>query len=172
MRVRAMIALGLASLWLVLVGPASSAVAYPPTTCPTMSISTENPLPGATMTVTGNNFAANASIQLRLDTSSGNVMATLTSSAAGAFSVQVTLPAGLFGRHKFVAVGGDTDATGCPVDPFQVINVQPISASSGAAGAGGGTAFTGFDIMALLVGAAVLIGAGVLFNRRGHASRV
>jgi hypothetical protein len=171
-----MIALAVAGLWLVLAGPASgsSAVGYPPTTCPTVSISTENPLPGGTMTVSGKNFAPNAAITLELH-SKATVLATDTTSATGSFSTEVTLPEGVVGRHLIVVVGGDTDATGCPVDPFQVLQIQDIAASrssGGGSGSGGGTAFTGVDILGLLAGAAVLIGAGVLFNRRGHASRV
>lgn len=168
-----MIALAFTSLALVLAGPVSSAVAYPATTCPTLSVSTTTPLPGETITVTGAKFAANATIRLELH-SSVTVLATVTSSATGTFSVDVKLRAGVTGNHDLVAIGGDTDAPGCPANPIQVLTIQTLtsSGSNGGGSNGGGTAFTGVDVLGLLAAAGLLISAGVLFNRRGSAKRV
>jgi hypothetical protein len=127
-------------------------------------------LPGGTVTVTGKNFDANATVKLTLH-SKTYLLATVTTSATGTFSVDVKMPAGVFGHHLIIATGGNADpATGCPKDPVQIVQIQtgPTSAgSSSSGGTGGGTAFTGLDVLALLIAAAALIGVGLVLNRRG-----
>jgi hypothetical protein len=187
MRLRTVLLLPLAIALLLLGAPMAGAFAtpapYPPSACPTLSVSTTNPLPGESITVSGRNFDANARIEIVLD-KPGRVMRTVTSDSNGQFTTSITLPAGLTGRHLFKAIGGGSDATrGCPADPGQAFDVQGGSAASlepGSSGAngpgapgsnGGGTAFTGLDVAGLLAIAAALIGAGALLNRRSRAGK-
>jgi hypothetical protein len=157
---------------LLLAAPAASAVAYPPTTCPTLSVSTTTPLAGGTVTVSGSNFAANAHVTLELHTTV-YVLAHVTASAAGAFTATVTLPAGVVGSHQIVATGGGS-VPGCPAEPSQVLNIQASgtgAGSGGGGGAGGGTAFTGVDILLLVAVAAALVGVGFAVNSSGKRRR-
>lgn len=175
MKLRAMVAIGLAGISLAFVVPASSAAAYPVTTCSTIAVSTTNPLPGESITVTGSNFTANAEIRLELRTQTF-VLGTVTSSATGAFSKDVTLPDGVTGLHTIVAIGGSPSVPGCPANPSVAIEIQAAAGGAvnppGTGGGGGGTAFTGVNVLIMLLAAAALIGAGVTFNRRGRRRSV
>jgi hypothetical protein len=174
MRVRAILALAVASVWLVVVAPASSAsapVAYPPVQCPTLSVSTTSPLAGSSITVSGSNFVPGAAVRLELRTQV-SVLANVTTNNDGSFSVSVRLPAGVSGDHDIVAVGGiGTGATGCPASVAIVIHDIAGASTSAPAGNGSGTAFTGIDILALIAVAAALLAAGVLLNRRGNSAK-
>jgi hypothetical protein len=174
MRLRAILAFAVAIAGLVLAGPTASAAAYPPATCPTLSMSTTTPLVGESIVVTGSNFSPNAAIRIELHTKV-YVLANVTSDADGAFRATVKLPAGVTGTHLLVAIGGDIGATGCPTDPLQIVDIQVGAGSSappaGGSSSGGGTAFTGLDVLALIVGAAVLLAAGVALNRSGKRRR-
>lgn len=63
---------------------------------------TGTPAPGKTITVSGTSSVANGLVDIELH-SDPVVLATVTSDATGAFSAQVTLPAGLTGEHTLVA---------------------------------------------------------------------
>lgn len=170
MKLRAMLAIGLAGLCLAFAAPASAAAAYPAKMCPTLSISTMTPLVGESITVSGAAFAPNAKIRLELHTKI-YVLANVTSSATGTFSTQVKLPAGVRGNHKIFAIGGDLSNTpGCPVDPVQILGIGSTNGANpaGPNGTSGGTAFTGVNIALMLLAAAALIAAGLTFNRRGR----
>jgi hypothetical protein len=175
-RIRAALALVVLAVGLTLVAPGGAAQAYPVTTCATLSVSTTNPVVGAKITVTGQNFDANHTVKLVLK-SKTYFLVKVTTDASGAFSVQVQLPAGVTGHHEIVAIGGSPNGNGCPPDPIQIIHIHggapesgPSNGQSGASTSqpGGPTAFTGLDIGALLAAAALLIAAGVLFTRRGR----
>jgi hypothetical protein len=174
-QIRAALAFAVLAVGLAVVGPATgaqatpahAALAYPPTTCSTLAVSTTHPAVGAKITVTGANFVANHQVKLILRTKTYFLVA-LTTDANGEFSVQVQLPAGVAGHHKIIAIGGSPNGNGCPPDPFQIIDIHgPVPAST-TSQPGGPTAFTGLDIGALLGAAALLIAAGVLFTRRGR----
>ncbi len=171
MKIRAILALVFASVGLmVAVAPAATAAGpYPPATCNNLSVSTTTPLEGASITITGKNFAPNASIRLELHTAV-SVLATVTSDRNGAFSTRVTLPAGVTGTHQIIPVGGLV--AGCPAKPVE-ITIQGNGGTNGnGTGTGGsGTAFTGVDIALLLAIAAGLLGIGVLLNRRSKPAR-
>lgn len=169
MKLRVSWVLALVAMLLGLVAvPATAAdaqpVAYPPTICPTLSISTTTPLPGSSMTVSGTNFTPNATIKLELH-SPTYVLATVKSSAQGTFTTSVKLPAGVTGNHEITAVGGGATAT-CPVDPVQILKITPpVGPGGGTSGNGGGTAFTGVDVLLLVLVAAALLASGVAINR-------
>lgn len=171
-----MVALALAAASLVIAGPAAHAVAYPPTICPTISVSTTTPLAGEAITVTGVNFIAGATVRLELD-SSATVLKTVTASASGTFTTQVTMPAGLLGSHTILASGGG-GGPGCPADPIQIVNAHGPGGGGGGGGSGngggtngGGTAFTGVDVLLLVLIAGLLLTAGVMLNRGGKRRR-
>jgi hypothetical protein len=172
MRLRTFLALALASACLIVAGPAAQAVAYPPTICPTIAVSTTTPLVGEAITVSGVNFTANAHVRLELHTKV-YVLANVTTSAQGTFSTSVTMPAGVVGSHTIVAIGGGA-VPGCPAEPIQIVKVQPPGGNGGGNGGGsngGGTAFTGVDVLLLVLIAALLVGAGVMLNRGGKRRR-
>src|SRR4051794_12501960 len=112
MKLRAILALIVAMTGLALAGPAAGAaaapVAYPPTICPTLSVSTTTPLVGEQITVSGINFNPNAHIRIELHTTV-YVLANVVSDAAGGFTTKVRLPAGVTGNHLIIAVGGGFD---------------------------------------------------------------
>jgi IPT/TIG domain-containing protein len=174
MKIRATLALVLALAGLVLVGPvspaqasgiASAIEAYPPTICPTISVSTTKPAVGETITVTGQNFDPSKSVTLVLN-SKTYVLATVKTDAAGSFSTKVKMPAGLTGSHVLSVKGAQS---GCPADPIQIV-IGGAPVTSPATGPNGGPpAFTGVDVLWLLLAAAALIGVGVLLNRRRGA---
>lgn len=170
MKVRAVLALAAALGWLALLAPAGTAAAYPPTTCPTIAVSTTAPAVGETITVSGSNFDADATVTIQLHTTTYD-LGTARTDASGAFSAKVTLPAGVTGHHLIEVQGAQS---ACPADPVQV-DIQgtggPASASVANGTPGTGTAFTGVDILGLLVAAAALIGLGVLLNRRSSGRR-
>lgn len=172
MRLRAILALAVAMTGLALAGPVATAaaapVAYPVTICPTLSVSTTTPLVGEKITVSGVHFDPNAHIRLELHTTV-YVLATVVSDAAGSFTTQVTMPAGVTGHHLILAIGGGFVSTHCTGDPVQVTIQTGVqsTAAGGTGSSGGGTAFTGLDILALIVAAAALLGIGLLLNRGG-----
>jgi hypothetical protein len=170
MKIRATLALVLALAGLVLVGPvapaqASGLQAYPPTICPTISVSTTKPAVGETITVTGQNFDPNKSVTVVMNTKT-YVLATARTAADGSFSARAKLPAGVSGSHAISVKGAQSD---CPADPVQILIGGTVS--SPASGPNGGPpAFTGVDILGLLLAAAALVGLGVLLNRRRGAN--
>ncbi|HJQ42936.1 MAG TPA: hypothetical protein VJ831_07625 [Jatrophihabitantaceae bacterium] len=124
-----------------------------------MSVSTTNPRPGQTITLTGANFEpAGSTVTIVLDT--GAVLAHVTIDASGSFSIPITMPTGVTGNHLILAQGY---AGQCPPDPVQVT----ISTSGEG---GGGLASTGVDILTGLAIAIALIAGGVLFARSGRRS--
>lgn len=167
MRLRAIVALAIAVAASVLFAPMSTAAGYPVTECPSLSVSTTNPLPGQSITVSGENFTPNASVRLELHTDV-IVLKTVTADANGSFSTSVTLPDDVVGTHSIVAATGAPNSSDCPGNPVVIIHIQTGGSSTSTGGHHGGTSFTGVDVLAMLVGAAVLIGAGVAFNRGGR----
>jgi hypothetical protein len=169
-----MVALALAAASLVIAGPAAQAVAYPPTICPTISVSTTTPLAGEAITVTGTNFTAGATVRLELD-SSATVLKTVTASGSGTFTTQVTMPAGMLGSHTIIASGGG-GGPGCPSEPIQIVNAHGpggggAGGNGGGTNSGGGTAFTGVDVLLLVLIAGLLLTAGIMLNRGGKRRR-
>jgi hypothetical protein len=186
MRLRALLALGLACAWLGLVSPVSAGARvtaatldYPVTTCATLAVSTTTPTIGESITVTGKNFDPTASVHLILksvaDPSVKYSLGTATTDSAGSFSTDVTMPDPTTGagNYNILATSGATQSpASCPADPLQLISLGTGAASASAGGgagggSGGGTAFTGVDVLGLLVLAGILVVGGVLLNQRG-----
>jgi hypothetical protein len=164
MRVRAILALAVVAFGALFAVPAQSALAYPPTTCPSLSVSTTNPQPGATFTVSSSGMPAHSQVKLFLH-SDPILLKTVETDASGSFSTSVTLPDGVTGTHTIVAVPDKPMAPGCP-PPSITINIQPPSNPPG------GTSFTGVDVLAMLLGAAALLGVGIALTRSGKRRKV
>jgi len=174
MRLRAVLLLPLTLVLLVVGAPlATSAVAYPVSnSCAYIEVSTQTPAVGEAFTVSGANFDSGGNVKLVLDT--GAVLGHATADADGSFSKQVTMPSVGPGSHKLSAVGGKTDQpSSCPADPFVSLGDNGgAAASAGAPGTNsGGTAFTGVDVLLLVVIALALITVGVALNRRSRSGR-
>ena len=168
MRLRAVIALAVAVIAAVFMSPASSAsaapgaFAYPPTTCTgQLSVSTTHPLVGETITVSGTNFNAHSNVHLVLHTKAHD-LGTFTTNAQGSFSAQVQLPFGVLGAHTIVATSGAANIGQCPGLRIQIHAPAATSTSPG-----GPTSYTGTDILLIVLAAAVLIAAGLIFSRSG-----
>lgn len=170
MRLRAVLLFPLAVALLLVGAPTVSAAAYPATTCTaTIAVSTTHPAAGEAITVTGTGFDAGATVRLVLDT--GDRLATVRSSAEGNFTTEVTMP-NTSGRHVLHARGGTSNQPAdCPADPFVTLTIQGGSTQSAGAPNGGGTAFTGLNVLGLLAIAAALVGIGVALNRRSRSGK-
>lgn len=182
MKLRAILAavLTLAALGFVGSATAAQAAPYPPSACATLSVSTSTPNVGATITVTGKNFTANASVHLVLrkagTATDGTDLTTVTADGNGSFSTHVTMPGGSNeGSYLLLAMSGAPGISDCPADPVQTLSLNaPGNGSPN--DTPGSTAFTGANIAILLIAAAALVGAGVMLNgrsrtRRPHARR-
>ncbi|MGI8677099.1 MAG: hypothetical protein ACR2LX_00135 [Jatrophihabitans sp.] len=193
MKLRALVAIALAGIALALFGPAPSAVAYPVATCSTLSVSTTTPNPGETITVTGNNFRPNTSVQLVLRAHTGSsgfvelkglqadaqdsLLKTVRTDAQGSFSTTVTLPSSATsGGYDLVATTGFETAGQCSGSPLVSLTIGAANAgpagNNGGTNGGGGTAFTGVNILIMLIVAGALIGTGVALNRRSNSRKL
>jgi LPXTG-motif cell wall-anchored protein len=122
---------------------------------------------GKTMTVSGSGYAPFSTVTV-LVYSEPHILTTVVTDGTGAFSVEVTVPAGLpAGQHHVVAAGVD------PSGELRYLTL-PVTVTggdgNGAAGGGGGAtlAYTGADVVVPAIGGllAVLVGAGLLFVAR------
>lgn len=165
--------LGVLSLFAVLQVPAGAAVEphvaaraatsapYPPQFCPTISISTTHPFPGQTITIRGQGFDGGQALTLVM-TPGDDVLGHVSTSAAGGFSTQVTLPHDVTGNRVIRAEGSGSD---CPVNPIQIgINSNPTPTPQPP------LPFTGVDILTALAIALALVGVGLLLTRGGRRS--
>jgi hypothetical protein len=164
-RTRAVLAVVATTSAIALLGAGTSAgaatLAYPPTPCSALSASTTVPAQGGDITIHGSNFTPHASVGLSLQ-STGQVLASAMSNAAGAFTAVVHLPDNLTGPQVIVATSGQS--AGC-AQPTLAIRIHAIAAStSHAPGGSGGTSSTGFDVLAFVLLGVVLIAVGLVLN--------
>jgi hypothetical protein len=166
MRVRAILALAVAAVAMFFVAPAAGAAPsvacppYPPSVGAALAVSTTNPQPGDSITVTGSHFVANASVRLELHTTVV-VLKTVQADASGDFTTTVTLPDGVTGTHTIVAATGVPTSGDCAT-PTITITIQNPGPNGG-----GGTSFTGVDVLAMVIGALALLGVGIALTRSG-----
>jgi titin len=76
----------------------------------TVGLSTTSPAAGASITVGGDGFAPASEVRITIE-SSPVLLATVTTNAGGAFSVEVTIPPGMSGTHQIVATGTDPEGS-------------------------------------------------------------
>ena len=119
---------GLLRSWLPVARAAAQMCTTPgPALAPT--VSTTTPTAGGTMAISGNGFAAGATLTVTLH-SDPVVLATVAADAGGAYSVVVTIPAGTTpGTHQIVVSGLGPD--GQPRESVVTVEVQ-AAASVGA----------------------------------------
>lgn len=180
MKIRAMLTIVLSVLGFALLAPTSSAVAapaYPPApTCASITISTTNPNADESVTVKGTGFTANAKVKLvliRVATKVTTDYRTETATAKGTFTFTTVLPSFMINKGAFIlkATSGYTKSTQCPTDPQVEITVASTDDNRNTDN-NGGTASTGVDIALLLGLAVLLIGGGVLLNRRSTSRKL
>ncbi len=121
---------------------------------------------GQKLTLQGTGFAANSTVQLTIF-STATSLGTATTDGNGAFSVEVTLPAGLAnGSHTLVASGVAPD--GSARNLVTAVTVSGGTAAVTTAVTPAALATTGFDTAVPLVGGALalLAGGGLLVGAR------
>lgn len=177
MRLRAIVAIAAAALAAMLLAPAAQAAqprpaaqapgCYPGGKGVSVAVSTTRPLVGEQITVSGAHFKAGATVRLVLH-SPGTVLKTVTTNDRGMFTTTVTLPDGVTGRHRLVAVG-PANRPDCPGDSSATLNIQSHGVAGTSAGPGGpgGTSFTGVDVLLIVIAAVLLLGIGYLLNKTG-----
>jgi hypothetical protein len=146
--------------------------AYPPKSCPTISVSTTQPVADQQVVVTGSGFAAGESVTLTLHSAgSADVqLGTVTADASGHFSMSVTIPPSPSGSWQLTAVGAVAASCTASIQlgfAGEHSNVPPP----------GGPSSTGVDVALILAVALVMIGAGVISllaarsrSRRSHVA--
>ncbi len=159
--------LGAIGLLIATVSFATSASAAPYTSQPTLSVSTQTPAVGASLTVSGAGFAAGENVSLTLHTVVYN-LGTATTDGSGSFTTTVTLPAGVSGTHTIVALGLGSGRSAS-------ITLTIGSGTAGGGGSNGGLPNTGAAVMGVGgLGLALLIGGGLmlLVGRRRSVSAI
>lgn len=127
-----------------------------------LTVSTTTPAPGQAFTVAGTNLVANEPITIDLDGST--VLASLTTSAGGSFSTQVTLPGSVTGTHT-ISVAGDNSVCAATSVTVSVQSGIEAAATSQAQNQSQNLAGTGVDIALGLVAAAGLLVVGIVLSR-------
>lgn len=142
-----------------------SASAAPYTIQPTISISTQTPAAGGTLTISGAGFGANEDVRNELRATT-YPLASAQTDANGAFRVTVTLPAGVTGAHTIVATGVRSGKSASA--PIMIgaassnSGVSRVVTGGGASGASG-LASTGVAALGIAgLGAGLIIGGGLL----------
>lgn len=145
----------------VTLGFASPAFGYG-TSGPVITTNNSSVGPGGSLTVGGTGFVDNESITLTLH-STPVVLATLTSSGAGTFSITVSIPSSTApGAHQIIATGASGDSATTDITVTGAI-VSTATSS--------GLAFTGADIAAVSAVGAVALGLGGFLLLAGKRRR-
>jgi titin len=120
--------------------------------------------PGKTVTVSGTGYAPGSSVSVVIY-STPQVLTTIVADAAGNFTVEVTVPAGLAaGSHTLVASG---------VDANGVLRYVTLPVTVTAAGTAQ-LAYTGADVVLPAIGGlvAVVVGGGLIVASRRRSANV
>jgi hypothetical protein len=138
---------------------------YPPAPCSALSGSTTIPAQGGVVTVHGTGFVPDAAVALGLR-STGQVLATVTADAQGAFTTTVQLPDQLTGRQVIVATSGASPGCAQPSLAVTILGLGFSASSTARNPSGGPPASTGVDVLGFALLGSVLIGLGLMLNRR------
>ncbi|HVV30372.1 MAG TPA: hypothetical protein VHC41_05795 [Mycobacteriales bacterium] len=166
----------------VAAGTAQAADPYPPTSCPTISLTATTVAAGGSLTVTACGYTDGS--QVSIDVFSTPVhIATLTAAGAnGSVSADVTLPCSVEpGSHHFEVTGTDRQtgavlkqSAAFTVTQSQACPASVVTPTENSGGSGGSLPFTGLELAAMLLAAAALIALGttfvVLTRRRRQAA--
>ena len=169
-----------AAVAVLLVPTSASAVdctigSYPPGTQAEIAVSTNTPVAGETIEVSGQQYEANESVDIYIggslgapcnpdDVTLGTFVGTAHTDGSGAFDPPVTVPAGASGTTLLVGIGHSHDKFDYASTFLQIGGTEPTGTGTGPHT----PATTGFDIAILSAAAVVLISAGVLFTRGGR----
>lgn len=155
----------------VKVGACASVSAYPPTSGPTLMVSTTTPYQGQRIEVGGADYCPDEDVTLTLG---GTTVATVHTSAHGSFDTTITITADP-GTYQLTGTGADGDSASVTLTVRSASGVAPVStqanpsgAAAGSSSGGGGLAFTGLDVIALVAIALLLVGAGIYLTRAGR----
>ncbi len=99
--------------------------------------------PGATVTLTGSGFAAGESVGIYSNSTSANLLDTVTATPDGAVSATVRVPSLPYGASSFVAVGASSSKLA--VAPYSVTPALGLSSKSGLPGTNVKAAGYGFQ---------------------------
>lgn len=158
--------------------PGDSSGGYPQQVCPTVTVSTTTVDVGGSVGVGGLNFLADKPLTLVLkplaDASLKDVrdLKKTRTGSDGSFSTTVTLPKGATGTYLITARGEAVptrlaNGTVCPADPGARITIGGTDENRNPDSNPPDTAFTGFNMLWLLLLAAALIAVGIYATRRG-----
>lgn len=142
---------------------APALAAYPPSGCG-LTVSATSVAAGGTVTLTGCGFAAGSTVTITVE-STTQVLGTVVTDAAGAFSKTVTIPSNLApGTHTL-------KATGTAPDQSSVVLSASFTVTA-ASSQGTGTAFTGSNPWptVLIGGGLLLVGAMLVMTVRRRRS--
>ena len=155
MRIAGAVALAICAMlaFLVLSNPTTAAPSCG-AACPSVSVSSRAPAPGAQLTVQGSGFRASHPIRIELR-STHAALATVRTNAAGWFQAAVTLPRGLSGSDAVIATDARTGARA--LRWLDVGGADPTSSGGYAGVALIGLAAIG---LVLLAGSTLLVFAG------------
>ena len=165
----------LLAIFVACIAFAATGSAAPYNPGPTIAVSAVNSC--GPFTVTGDGFAKQETVTIRLD-AGGAVLKTVQTNGSGKFRTSVTLPGGTTGSHTIVATG----ATGDRAAPVS-IRVQNCSGIGGVGTGGngggnnggsgnGGIAITGVQVAAISGAGAILLAAGTVLMISGRRRRV
>ncbi|SHG29430.1 hypothetical protein SAMN05443575_1942 [Jatrophihabitans endophyticus] len=163
---------GLALLALGLAVP-SAAAPYTPGD-ETAAVSTTNPEPGGSLTVSASGFGANDLVTIDLH-SRVYRLGTARTNANGDLSATVTLPEGVTGSHEIVmtdTVTGQVVSTAITISDSTAGSTDSGSASGGSSGSSGGTAATGVAVASIGGVGVLLFLGGALLLVMGRRRRV
>lgn len=126
-----------------------------------VQVSTSNPAPGDSMTVTGSGYAGGSQVRITIESDPVH-LATVTADSSGLFSTVVSIPTGFSGRHDIVATGIDPAGSVRVLASSIVVGTIPLPDTStdappvGAARSDG-LIFTGAGIGILAVACLLLL---------------
>ena len=136
---------------------------YPPTPHAQIMASTTTPDVGETIEASGAAYCPNEDVRITLN---GKFVTTTHTDSTGAFDPPVTVHE--TGKLPLCGIG----ASGLPNDRDCLTLTVKSHGQGGVHNPGGGTSFTGTDIMLIVVAAAVLLGAGATLLVAGRRRRV
>jgi hypothetical protein len=137
--------------------------AYPPAPHATIMASTTTPSVGETIEASGTVYCPNEDVRITL---AGKFITTTHTDQAGDFDPPVTVHQ--TGKLQLCGIG----ASGLPNDRDCLTLTVKAHNQGGGHHPGGGTSFTGVDILLIVLAAVVLLGAGWALLAAGRRKRV
>jgi hypothetical protein len=129
------------------------------------------PAPGETMTITGSGYAPNSIVTVVIY-SSPITLGQVQTDGNGNFSLAVSVPQSVLGKHTIASLGYDSNGNLHVLTLPVTVTKATSRGSSGGSGGGDGLAITGAPVMAMmLLGAALLVVGGASRYAGGRRRR-